>query len=76
MITSLIVVGLVFNMICMGDYVAYAGILGDKIPEHTKLLGVYTQQELLANHIDRFVKISWENIQSVVKITQTMYFCD
>ena len=55
MIISRTVVGLVFNMIRMGDYVAYAEILGDKIPEHTKRLEGYMQQELLANHTDRFV---------------------
>ena len=55
MIISRTVVGLVFNMIRMGDYVAYAEILGDKIPEHMKHLVGYMQQELLANHTDRFV---------------------
>ena len=57
MIISLIVVGLVYNMIHMEDCVAYVVIPGDKIPEHTKPLVVYMQQESLENLIGRLVNI-------------------
>ena len=57
MITSLIVVDLVYNMKLMEDYVASVVILGDKTPEHTKHLVVYMQQESLENLIGRLVNI-------------------
>ena len=47
MITSLIVVDLVYNMKLMEDCVAYVVIPGDKNPEHTRHLVVYMQQESL-----------------------------
>ena len=58
MINSLIVVGLVCNMIHMEDYVAYVVIPGDKTQEHTKHLVVYMQQESSVNLIGRLVNIS------------------
>ena len=60
MITSLIVVDLVYNMKLMEDCVAYVVIPGDKAQEHTKHLVVYMQQESLANLIGRLVNISVE----------------
>ena len=57
MITSLIVVDLVYNMILMEDCVAYVVIPGDKTPEHMKHLVVYMQQESLENLIGRLVNI-------------------
>ena len=47
-----------YNMIHMEDCVAYVVIPGDKIPEHTKPLVVYMQQESLENLIGRLVNIS------------------
>ena len=58
MITSLIVVDLVYNMIHMEGCVAYVVIPGDKTQEHTKHLVVYMQQESLANLIGRLVNMS------------------
>ena len=58
MITSLIVVDLVYNMIHMEGCVAYVVIPGDKTQEHTKHLVVYMQQESSVNLIGRLVNIS------------------
>ena len=60
MITSLIVVDLVYNMIHMEGCVAYVVIPGDKTQEHTKHLVVYMQQESSVNLIGRLVNISVE----------------